>query len=76
MSYNVKSEIFLKEEVENKERIFGSTDKYFPVIIVNQNNEKQTALFTKNQIREAIDRAKRNPEDIPENITFWKSLFD
>ncbi len=75
MSYNVKSQIFLKEEVKNKERIFGSTDKYFPVIIIDQNSEKQTALFTQNQIREAINRAKRNPEDIPENITFWKSLF-
>jgi len=76
----MKSKIFLEEEVKNKERRFGSDSFYIPVIIVNTDGYNGTpsekpALFTNSQIDVATERAARNPEDIPEDITFFEHLM-
>jgi hypothetical protein len=75
MADGIESKLFLTEEVENTERTFGSQKTYFPLKIQNEDGEISVALFTKDQIDVAIERAGRNPEDIPEDKTFWQSLF-
>lgn len=70
----MKSEIHLTEEVDNKDRKFGSALNYFPAYVIADNGDKEPALFTHDQITEAMARAKRNPEDIPQK-TFGDTLF-
>jgi hypothetical protein len=70
----MKSEIILSESVINKERKFGSQLEYFPCEIKDAGGDINHALFTKGQIFNAIERAKRNVEDIPDK-TFWDFFF-
>lgn len=70
-----KSIMFLDEAVDNKERKFGASDEYFPVRVVTEDGQTINALFTQDQLATAIQRALRNPEDIPENTTLWERIF-
>jgi len=70
----MKGKIFLSEEVGNKDRRFGQALSYQPAMIIDRDGNEQPALFTRDQIKEAKDRAARNPEDVPETITFWEWL--
>ena len=71
----MKNVIDTNENVENKERKFGSCLNYIPVMIKIDGKSKE-ALFTMHELQIAIERAKRNPEDIPEDQTFWGYLFN
>jgi len=71
----MESKINLTEEVPNKGRTFGSLLSYYPVMIVDSDGHETPALFTRSQIKEAKERAARNPEDIPEGQTFFEWLF-
>ena len=66
--------IKVREKVNNVEPRFGSQKEYYPCNI-ECCGFSTPALFTKNQIDVAIDRAMRNPEDIMEDKTFWDFLF-
>lgn len=68
------SKMFLKEKVNNEDRKFGSTKEYFPCRIEDEEGNIINALFTEDQIATAVQRALRNPEDIPEK-TIWESIF-
>ncbi len=46
------------EVVRNKDPKAGALDEYLRVTL-----EKETLLFTKNEIEVARDRARKNPED-------------
>lgn len=67
--------MFLDESVDNRERKFGSADEYFPVRVITMEGQVINALFTQDQLATAIQRALRNPEDIPENTTIWQRIF-
>ena len=72
----MESKIILSERVDNKKRLFGANMIYFPCTIETVTGEDVKALFTKNQIKVAIKRAKRNQEDFEEKPTgFWGKLF-
>ena len=69
----VKSKILLSEGIKNKDEL------HYPVYIDNGEGV-EPALFTKNQIKVAIKRAKRNPEDIGQQYVetpkgFFARLF-
>ena len=64
----MRSKIDTTEEVQNLDRKFGSCLFYLPCMI-----DGEPALFTKSQIDEALARAARNPEDIP-NKSFWSFM--
>ena len=70
----MKSKIYLKEEVGNKDRKFGSSLSYYPVMVEDPDGNETPALFTRSQLKEARVRAARNPEDIP-NESFWGRLI-
>lgn len=70
----MKSKIILTEEVDNKDRKFGSSQTYYPVHIITESGTEINALFTDDQIATAIQRALRNPEDIPED-SIWEAIF-
>jgi hypothetical protein len=69
----MKSKIFLKEIVFNKNRRFGSQTNYYPATLVLDTGEEIKALFTCNQLEEARNRAARNAEDFPDE-SFWHFL--
>ena len=62
------SKIIIDEVIDNKDRKFGSDTVYYPVrIVISEDLEyEETALFTADQIKIAIERAEYNPEDIEE----------
>lgn len=71
----IESELDMSEAVENKERRFGSAAQYYPCFVINLSGNKVPALFTKDQIRIAMRRAKSNPEDAPAAKGWFASLF-
>ena len=72
-----KSRIYIAEQIKNKQRKFGSINQYYPVIIFDENDKEQPALFTKNEIKIAVGRAQQNVEDVTteKNKSFWGFLF-
>lgn len=74
----MKSQLYLSEGVENTERKFGEwKGTYYPALVHREDGNEMVAFFTADQIQVAIDRASRNPEDVPENpeYTVWERLF-
>ncbi len=70
----MKGRIYLTEKVENRDRKFGASLEYYPIYVIDYNGNIQGALFTKNEIESAIERAKRNTEDVPTFDTWIKFL--
>lgn len=71
----MNSTIKLTEQVENKDRKFGSALAYYPAVIVDEDGNKFNALFTAGQIERAVNRAEKNPEDIPGKTTWLTKIF-
>ena len=71
----IKSRMYLDEEVENTERIFGSTDRYLPVYFVDGDGNEVPGMFTEHAIRVAVETAAKNPEDMPGERGFFEKLF-
>lgn len=71
----MNSEIRMDEILINKKRKFGGAKYYYPCTIIDENGVNHDALFTKNQLKVAMKRAGRNPEDIPEKESLWNRLF-
>lgn len=61
--------------VENKDKKFGAADQYFAVWVENSKGKEFPLLFTEREINIAIDRANKNPEDVPVK-GFFTDLFD
>lgn len=68
----MKSKIYIKERVPNKDRQFGEADYYYPVKIELSDGAVAMALFTENQLMLALKRALDNEEDFPEKTLFEK----
>lgn len=72
----IDSRLWTSEKVKNTEHKFGETGGvYYPVYIEDENGNEVPAMFTKGQIDVAISRAARNPEDMPEDKSFFEKLF-
>lgn len=69
----MESVIRIDEVVENKERKFGSNIYYYPCRVVTESGETVNALFTQEQINDAVFRAEQNPEDMTD-VSFWEWL--
>lgn len=74
----MKSKVYLNEEVKNKGKHSAAAETYFPCKIIRSDGKVDQALFTKGQLLVAINRAARNPEDMPEptwlekvSVWFW-----
>ena len=64
-------------EVENKNRDNRESSSYFHTTISYDGNDFTDILLTGKELQRAIDRAERNPEDVPQVnfITkFWRWL--
>ena len=68
------SRIKMDEKVENKERTFGSNPVYYPARVTLEDGTEKNALFTEGDVIQAVQRADRNPEDVP-GKSFWDYLL-
>ncbi len=68
------SRLLLEEKVKNRDRRFGSCLEYYPTKVIMPSGEEKPALFTRDQIKDALDRAARNPEDVP-GRSFWDRIL-
>ena len=50
--------------VKNKERRFGSATEYYQIDVVCENGSNESLLFTKDEVNTAMERAKKNTEDL------------
>ena len=71
----IESKLNLSEVVENTERKFGAALKYAPVYVVYPDGTEVPAMFTINAIENAIKTAAKNPEDMPNEKSFFERLF-
>ena len=77
MSDKVKSMMYMQEKVPNTERRFGSALGYFPSYVTLPDGVTVvSAMFTEHVIREAIERAQVNPEDMGERENFLQRIFN
>ena len=49
---------------------FGAADHYYAVWVKNTKGSEYPLLFTERELRVAIKRAEKNPEDIPQKGFF------
>lgn len=70
--------------VENKNRKFGSALGYYVGYIKEVDGTINAGLFTEKEIAQALERASKNPEDVPVYVektcpecpkSVWKKLF-
>lgn len=75
----VQSIILLKEEVVNLEKHQLANPSYFPCYVQKKDDSKVPALFTQREIELAVDRAKKNMEDLgeasEEEISWVERIF-
>lgn len=72
----MQSTIFLKDKIVNKERKFGSALEYLPAYVEDEEGQLAVALFTKNQLQDALDRAEDNPEDVEPFLSFEEEVVE
>ena len=72
----IKSIIYEKEIVDNKDPKPMAEKQYYPAYFKTIDDQPIPLLFTKEQIFVAIERAKKNPEDIKERQVWLDELFD
>lgn len=72
---SIKGNIYVSEKLENKDRRFGACQEYIPALVTEERGAEVPALFTAHELDKAIERAARNPEDIPEDKSFFTKLF-
>lgn len=70
------SRIYRSSLVKNKNKHHLAKDEYFLVYIEGVEGRTYPALFTINEMQNAMDRAWKNPEDAPnEKPSIWNKLF-
>lgn len=72
----MKSKLLKEERVSNDERIFGSAQYYYPCRVKTDDGEELIAFFTEDQLKIAIARAGKNPEDVEKTKSFLTKFFD
>lgn len=62
----IKSAIFLNEIKNNTlKRNYNESEQFYPVFIFNNENDiSGVALFTEHEIKKALERGNKNPEDV------------
>lgn len=63
----IRSRMYLSEHVDNKNPHQAADKVYYPCWVQDPTlpGGRIPALFTYEQIRDAVDRARKNPEDCP-----------
>ena len=60
--------------IENKNPHWKANANYIPMLFETKEGDQFNALFTENDIKRAVKRANKNPEDCPKQ-SFWDKIF-
>lgn len=72
---SITSQIDPAEYVGNRDRKFGAENIYYPAYVRTPRGWRP-ALFTANQMQEAMARAEKNAEDVPpRRVSLFGRLF-
>lgn len=63
------------QQVDNTKKHFAANSKYNFIRVQLPSGKEVELLFTDKEIQRAIDRASKNPEDLPQTSKF-RNLFD
>ena len=61
--------------IHNAAHKFGEGQIYYRAIIRDERGKRVAALFTADQLDDAVARARRNPEDAPDARPWWQKLL-
>lgn len=61
--------------VQNKLKHFAANSQYNHIRIQLPNGQEKSALFTDKELLKGLDRAEKNPEDLP-SVSWIRNLFD
>ncbi len=76
MKNQIRSKLYIFDVVKNTNAHKASQEKYFQCYVEVNGLVWKAALFTDSQVRIALNRAKKNPEDIlPMSIVPHKASF-
>ena len=80
MAKNVKGKVKAKrigdmQKVDNREKKPSAADVYNHIRVQLDDGTEVHMLFTDNEMRRAIDRAKKNPEDLPK-VSWLRDVLD
>ena len=67
----MKSRIYSKELVLNKDNHHSAAKSYYPANFIDKGYREHKLLFTAHDIEVALERAKRNPEDFIKEKSWW-----
>jgi hypothetical protein len=62
-------------EVKTEGKKGSKNTKFLHVRVTLQSGEEKDLLFTEHEIKRAIDRAKKNPKDVPTQACWLDYLF-
>lgn len=77
----VETDIADLQEVENTKKLPAAADKYNHIVVHGDNlpgtftKDRTHLLFTDNEIKTALKRAEKNPEDLPK-ISWFTDILD
>ena len=63
------------KNVENTKKHFAANSKYNYIRVELEDGKEIPLLFTDAEIKRAVDRAKKNPEDLPK-VNKIRDMFD
>ena len=63
------------QTVDNTKKWPSAADKYNHIRVQVESGEELHMLFTDREIRRAVKRASRNPEDLPK-VSWLRDIFD
>lgn len=61
--------------IENTNKITNADKEYYYIRVQMPDGSELPLMFTDSEFNEAIERAKKNPEDVPE-ISWIRNLLD
>lgn len=67
----IRSKLFENEVVYNREKHAAADRFYYPAYVRKHDGTYVPAMFTDSDIERAIERASKNPEDVPERSFWW-----
>ena len=78
----MKSKIYESDKIENLKRYKTANKMYYKAEFYDENDNTKPMLFTVSDIKKALDRGSKNPEDFEvatvgeeEVKGFWATLF-
>jgi len=72
----IKSKLYRKDKIENKDKRFGAADQYYPLWVEDKNGDQHFALFTTRELEMGLERGNRSPVNMKPYKPFHKQVIN